>query len=52
MSENYQPTCVLITGGAGFIASSVAVHFALTYPDYKVTHERGNVASLCAGCCD
>jgi len=33
----YKPGNVLITGGAGFIASHVAILFAEKYPDYKVS---------------
>tara|TARA_B110000003_G_scaffold120377_1_gene122818 strand:- start:403 stop:567 length:165 start_codon:yes stop_codon:yes gene_type:complete len=32
----YSAKNVLITGGAGFIASHVAVLFAKKHPDYKV----------------
>jgi cell wall-associated NlpC family hydrolase len=33
----YQPGNVLITGGAGFIASHVAILLAEKYPDCKVS---------------
>jgi len=32
----YEPTCILITGGAGFIASHVAEHLFFKYPKYKI----------------
>jgi hypothetical protein len=35
-SPEHTPSAILITGGAGFIGSSVAVHFATKYPQYKV----------------
>ena len=35
----YEPKNVLITGGAGFIASHVAVLFAKKYPHCKVSKE-------------
>ena len=35
-STVYEPKNVLITGGAGFIASHVAILFAKKYPHYKV----------------
>lgn len=34
-NEDYQPTSVLLTGGAGFIGSHVLVHLTQTYPDVK-----------------
>ncbi|PNG99146.1 putative rhamnose biosynthetic enzyme 3, partial [Tetrabaena socialis] len=34
--EPYVPKNVLITGGAGFIASHVAIRIATRYPSYKV----------------
>jgi dTDP-glucose 4,6-dehydratase len=36
ISEAYSPKNVLITGGAGFIASHVAILFADKYPNYKI----------------
>ena len=37
-SQNYYvPRNILITGGAGFIASHVAVKLALKYPEYEVS---------------
>ena len=33
---NYAPGNVLITGGAGFIGSHVAIHLATKYPRVKV----------------
>jgi UDP-glucose 4,6-dehydratase len=38
----HQPRNVLITGGAGFIASHVAILFAEKYPDYKVSFSDTN----------
>ena len=35
----YEPKNVLITGGAGFIASHVAILFAKQYPHCKVSKE-------------
>lgn len=34
--EEYVPKCVLVTGGAGFIASHVTIRLVNTYPDCKV----------------
>jgi len=34
----HKPGNVLITGGAGFIASHVAILLVEKYPDYKVRH--------------
>lgn len=36
MASTYEAKNVLITGGAGFIASHVAILFAKKYPHYKV----------------
>ena len=35
MAETFTPNNVMITGGAGFIASHVAILFAKKYPNYK-----------------
>ena len=35
----YEPKNILITGGAGFIASHVAILFAKKYPHCKVSKE-------------
>ena len=35
MTEDYQPTSVLLTGGAGFIGSHVCNYLTLKYPDVK-----------------
>ena len=32
----YEPRNILVTGGAGFIASHVAEHLFFTYPKYKI----------------
>ena len=32
----YRPGNILVTGGAGFIASHVAVHLTKAYPDSKI----------------
>lgn len=32
----YKPKCILITGGAGFIASHVVLRLVNNYPEYKV----------------
>ncbi len=34
--QSYVPRSILITGGAGFIASHVAVDLALKHPEYEV----------------
>lgn len=34
--EDYQPSCILVTGGAGFIASHVAIRLVKNYGHYKV----------------
>jgi dTDP-glucose 4,6-dehydratase len=33
---DYTPSCILITGGAGFIASHVVIGLVEQYPDYKI----------------
>lgn len=35
-TENYVPKAILVTGGAGFIASHVAIRLVEQYPQYKV----------------
>lgn len=35
-TENYVPKSILVTGGAGFIASHVALRLTKNYPQYKV----------------
>lgn len=35
MTAVYEPKNILITGGAGFIASHVAEHLFFKYPKYK-----------------
>lgn len=44
-TANYQPTSILITGGAGFIASHVVILLVEKYPQYKVRARRA-VGSL------
>lgn len=36
MAEEYTPSCILITGAAGFIASNVACHLTLKYRNYRI----------------
>ena len=36
--EEYQPQNILVTGGAGFIASHVAIRLTKKYGHYKVRH--------------
>mmetsp|Transcript_28623 Transcript_28623/g.61840 ORF Transcript_28623/g.61840 Transcript_28623/m.61840 type:complete len:352 (+) Transcript_28623:3-1058(+) len=36
-AEDYVPTSILITGGAGFIASHVCEHLTTKYPQYQIT---------------
>jgi dTDP-glucose 4,6-dehydratase len=38
MTEAYTPKNILITGGAGFIASHVVIHFVEKYPQYKIVN--------------
>jgi len=33
---NYEPRNILLTGGAGFIGSHVAIRLVQNYPQYKV----------------
>ena len=56
----YKPKCVLITGGAGFIASHVVIRLVKNYPDLMVINydKLDKVASLknlevmtCHRCC-
>lgn len=39
-AEDYWPTNILVTGGAGFIASHVAIRLVKKYGDYKVSREQ------------
>lgn len=34
--SDYVPSCILLTGGAGFIAGHVALRLVKQYPQYKV----------------
>ena len=34
----FEPKNILITGGAGFIASHVVIHFCLKYPKYRIVN--------------
>lgn len=36
VSDDYRPRSILLTGGAGFIASHVAIRLVEQYPDCKV----------------
>jgi dTDP-glucose 4,6-dehydratase/dTDP-4-dehydrorhamnose 3,5-epimerase len=36
VKDRFIPTSILVTGGAGFIGSHVAIHLANTYPHYTV----------------
>ena len=36
--EDYQPKNILITGGAGFIASHVVIHFVKNYPQCRIVN--------------
>lgn len=36
VQDVYEPRNILITGGAGFIASHVAIRLTKLYPNYKV----------------
>ncbi|ELP85275.1 DTDP-glucose 4,6-dehydratase, putative [Entamoeba invadens IP1] len=38
MSTTYTPHVILITGGAGFIASHVVIHFVTKYPQYQIVN--------------
>ena len=40
VTEEYTPQNILITGGAGFIASHVALRLVNTYPQYKARESR------------
>lgn len=37
---NFKPRCILLTGGAGFIGSHVAIRLVKRHPDVKVREER------------
>lgn len=39
-AEAYTPEVILITGGAGFIASHLAIRLITRYPHYKVCRNR------------
>jgi len=47
-SEDYEPKCILITGGAGFIASHVVIRLVQKYPDVMIVNydKLDKVASL------
>ena len=47
-SEDYVPKCVLVTGGAGFIASHVVIRLVKKYPDVMIVNydKLDKVASL------
>ena len=49
--DHYVPRSILLTGGAGFIGSHVAILLAKQYPDYKVSKiDHGNFKCLRAFC--
>ena len=35
-TSSYRPTNILVTGGAGFIASHIVIQLVKNYPQYKV----------------
>ena len=35
--EEYRPKCILLTGGAGFIGSHVAIRLVKRFPDVRVS---------------
>ncbi len=46
-NEDYEPKNILITGGAGFIASHVVILLATKYPQFKIV----NFDRLDCKCC-
>ena len=38
MTQDYEPKNILITGGAGFIASHVVILLATKYPQFKIVN--------------
>lgn len=54
VSRSYSPTCILVTGAAGFIASHVAIRLTQLYPQYRIigldkmsyASDEANLASL------
>ena len=47
--DDYEPTSILLTGGAGFIGSHVAILLANKYPQYKVRIDAEIPARCTAG---
>ena len=47
---DYTPRSILVTGGAGFIASHVVLRLVNRYPDCKVGGPAFWVVSLCCWC--
>ena len=39
-AEDYRPRSILLTGGAGFIASHVVIRLVNRYPNCKVSHSK------------
>lgn len=47
--ENYRPRSILLTGGAGFIASHVVIRLVNAYPSCKVREHATNARSAILG---
>lgn len=46
-ASEFVPRHILITGGAGFIASHVAIRLVQRYPQYKVVHSALDLLYFC-----